>query len=96
MLHRAVVQQRTQSPDRRLCHQRPEVLDIGCGVHGLDTVHGLGGGRVDREDVGMGERATDEGRMGGARQLHIVGVSTATLDKSRVFAAPYDTAKHTR
>ena len=64
-------------------------VDVRARVHGHDAVHRRGGARVYARDLRVGVGAAEDGRVGHARQHHVVGVGRAARDEPRVLATPY-------
>jgi hypothetical protein len=62
-------------------------LEIPAGDHGVDLRVLERGGRVDRDDPGMRDRAPQDGAVEHPRQLHIVDEHARSTDEAGVFLA---------
>ena len=60
-------------------------FEIPAGDHGVDLRVLERGGRVDRDDPGMRDRAAQDGAMQHPRQLHVVDERARSADETRVF-----------
>ena len=74
---------------------RPQVAQIGPGVHRHDTRHARSGRRVDAGDARVGVRAAREGDRQGARDGEVVGVLRLAREQRRVFLAEQPRADET-
>ena len=64
-------------------------VDIRAREHGYDAVHPSGGAGVYACDLRVSVRAAQNGRVGHARQHHVVGVGRLARDEPRVLPAAY-------
>ena len=73
---------------------RPEIAEIGAGVHRTHAGHRRRGGGVDRHDAGVGVRAAQHGHVERAGHLHVVGEHRFAGQQDRIFLAEESAADH--
>ena len=68
--------------------RRREIRRVGAGVDGVDPRSRCGGGRVDRDDLGVCLGRADERRPQHPGQRDVVDIASATDDQRRVLLTP--------